>query len=102
MPQSELLEQLTLNINVRLIAGKRFTTGTNGEEAGEGRRLRKAIKEALYLSAVFVRSDWIPWLECLDVHGHVSSMKRTFKEIDLLLGKWLKEHRQARDNHDHE
>ncbi|EXC36848.1 Cytochrome P450 82A3 [Morus notabilis] len=81
---------------------KRFATGTNGEEAGEGRRLKKAIKEALYLSAVFVWSDWIPWPECLDVHGHVSSMKRTFKEIDLLLGKWLEEHRQARDNHDHE
>ncbi|XP_024026402.1 cytochrome P450 82G1, partial [Morus notabilis] len=96
-PLSELLEQLTFNINVRLIVGKRFIKSTVGDADTDARRFKKAIKEALYLSGVFVWSDAIPWAECLDVHGHVNSMKRVFKEIDLVLGKWLEEHRQARE-----
>ncbi|GMN50267.1 hypothetical protein TIFTF001_019430, partial [Ficus carica] len=74
LPLSEQLEQLTFSLN----------------------RFKKAIKEALYLSGVFVWSDAIPWVEWLDIHGHVSSMKRVFKEIDMVLRKWLEEHRQAR------
>ena len=99
VPLSELLEQLTFNINVRLIVGKRFSasaTSYDERASDEARRFKKAIKEALHLSGVFVWSDTIPWLEFLDIHGHVSSMKRTFKEIDMVLGNWLEEHRRAR------
>lgn len=96
VPLSELLEHLTFNINVRLIAGKRFSESTYEEKGSEVNRLKNAIKQALYLSGVFVWSDAIPWLEWLDIHGHVRSMKRTFKEIDAVLSKWLQEHRERR------
>ncbi|EXB84473.1 hypothetical protein L484_015804 [Morus notabilis] len=84
------------NINVRLIAGKRFSGPGKEGGGGEAQRLMKAIKEATYLSGVFPLSDMIPWLECLDIQGHLSSMKRTFEEIDSILGKWVEEHRGAR------
>ena len=45
-------------------------------------------------------SDAIPWLEWLDIHGHVRSMKRTFKEIDLVFSKWLEEHRESKRSED--
>ncbi|KAF4370298.1 hypothetical protein G4B88_012982 [Cannabis sativa] len=98
LPLSELLEQLTFNINVRLIAGKRFSPENFKEKTTEVFRFKEAIKEALHLAGVFVWSDVIPWLEFLDVHGHVRAMKRTFKELDLVMGNWLEEHREARAN----
>ncbi|VVA15772.1 PREDICTED: cytochrome P450 [Prunus dulcis] len=92
---SELIEFLTFNINVRLIAGKRFTAEQYNEKNSEAWRFEKAVKEALYLFGVFVWSDAMPWLEWLDsLFGHVGSMKRCFKELDCVLGKWLEEHRQ--------
>ncbi|PON59364.1 Cytochrome P450, E-class, group I [Trema orientale] len=100
VPLSELLEQLTFNINARLIVGKRFSASAmsfDEKASDEACRFQKAIKEALYLSGVFVWSDAIPWLEFLDIHGHVGAMKRAFKEIDMVLGNWLEEHRRARD-----
>ncbi|KAF3435939.1 hypothetical protein FNV43_RR23031 [Rhamnella rubrinervis] len=96
VPLSELLEHLTFNINLRLIAGKRFSASLYEEKNSEVTRLNNAIKETLYLSGVFVWSDAIPWLEWLDIHGHVRSMKRTFKEIDFVLSKWLEEHRERK------
>lgn len=96
MPLSELLEHLTFNINVRLIAGKRFSESMYEEKSSDVNRLKNAIKEALYLSGVFVWSDAIPWLEWFDVHGHIRSMKRAFKETDLVLSKWLQEHQERR------
>ena len=45
-------------------------------------------------------SDAIPWLEWLGVDGHVRSMKRVWKELDLVLVKWLEEHRRARSECD--
>ncbi|KAF3431667.1 hypothetical protein FNV43_RR26399 [Rhamnella rubrinervis] len=73
VPLSELLEHLTFNINLRLIAGKRFSASMYEEKNSEVSRLNNAIKETLYLSGVFVWSDAIPWLEWLDIHGHKRS-----------------------------
>lgn len=89
---SKLLERVTFNINLKMLAGKRFSSSTYGEENSEPWRYKKAIEEALYLSGIFVMSDAIPWLEWLDHQGHISAMKRTAKEIDAVVGTWLEEH----------
>ncbi|TQE12401.1 hypothetical protein C1H46_002054 [Malus baccata] len=94
---TELLEHLTFNINVKLIAGKRFTAGQYNEKNSDVWRFERALKEALHLFGVFVWSDAMPcfgWLDSL--FGHVSSMKKCFKELDYVLGKWLEEHQQRR------
>ncbi|KAJ6360801.1 hypothetical protein OIU77_004759 [Salix suchowensis] len=62
------------------------------KENSEPWRYKKAIEEALYLSGIFVISDAIPWLEWIDLQGHVSAMKRTSKELDAVIGSWLEEH----------
>nr|POE78942.1 cytochrome p450 82g1 [Quercus suber] len=87
---------MTFNISLRIIVGKRFSATTYGEEKSEACRFRSAIKEALYLSGVFVLSDAFPHLEWMDHRGHVSSMKRTAKELDSVLEIWLAEHLQKR------
>ncbi|XP_020224055.2 cytochrome P450 CYP82D47 [Cajanus cajan] len=96
VPISKLLELTTFNIIVRMIAGKRFGGDTFNEEDNEAWRLRKAIKDATYLFGVFVAADAIPFLSWCDFQGHVSFMKRTAKDMDIILDKWLEEHVRKR------
>ncbi|KAK3182774.1 hypothetical protein Dsin_030060 [Dipteronia sinensis] len=91
---SELIEHLTFNANLKLIAGKRFSEEEYHEKNSEGCRIKEAIKKAMYLTGVFVAGDAIPWVEWMDIQGHVSCMKKTAKEIDFVIGKWLEEHMQ--------
>lgn len=81
-------EELTLNVVVRMVAGKRYE-----DEAG---RCQKAISEFFHLIGIFVVSDAIPWLGWLDVKGHERAMKKTAKDLDVILESWLQEHRQNR------
>ncbi|XP_021285064.1 cytochrome P450 82C4-like [Herrania umbratica] len=90
------LEDLTLNVVVRMVAGKRYFGASAVCSDGEARRCQKAIKEFFRLIGMFVVSDALPFLWWLDVHGHEKAMKKTAKELDDLLEAWLKEHRQRR------
>ncbi|ESW06134.1 hypothetical protein PHAVU_010G022700 [Phaseolus vulgaris] len=93
---SNLLEHMTFNIIVRMIAGKRFGGDTVNEEDNEAWKLRKAIKDATYLCGIFVVADAIPSLSWFDFQGHLSFMKRTAKKLDFILQKWLEEHVKTR------
>ncbi|KAL8516580.1 hypothetical protein ACS0TY_015010 [Phlomoides rotata] len=93
-------ENLTFNITVRMLAGKRFSFW-NGDE--KDKQFKEAIKKALYLSGVFVFSDAIPSLEWLDIGGYIKAMKQTAKDIDRVLEDWVQERIQTRkkDQTDH-
>ncbi|KAG2380939.1 Cytochrome P450 [Vigna angularis] len=93
---SNLLEHMTFNIIVRMIAGKRFGGDTSNDEDNEAWKLRKAIKDATYLSGVFVVADAIPSLSWFDFQGHLSFMKRTAMKLDSILERWLQEHVKTR------
>ncbi|PIA48145.1 hypothetical protein AQUCO_01400611v1 [Aquilegia coerulea] len=85
---------LTLNMTVRMVAGKRYF-GTSAElDENEARRLQQAIKDLFYLLGMFVVSDAIPFLGWLDFQGHEKAMRRTAIEIDSILGRWLEEHKR--------
>ncbi|KAF5197501.1 Cytochrome p450 [Thalictrum thalictroides] len=87
---------LTLNITVRMVAGKRYFGESSKEDKEEARQIQKVVKDFFYLFAMFVVSDAIPFLGWLDIQGHVKAMKRTAKEIDSILGRWLDEHKQKK------
>ncbi|XP_076909832.1 xanthotoxin 5-hydroxylase CYP82C4-like [Bidens hawaiensis] len=88
------LEHMMLNIVVMMVAGKRyFGAGGGGDEAEQ---CQKAISEFFRLIGIFVVSDAIPCLWWLDLHGYEKEMKKTAKDLDLVLGGWLEEHRQKR------
>ncbi|KAM7527439.1 hypothetical protein LguiB_030849 [Lonicera macranthoides] len=88
------IEDLTMDISIRMLVGKRFSREGEG---GETWRFKQAAKQALYLGGTFVVSDVIPSIEWLDIGGHVKSMKQTAKELDRVIGKWLEEHIQKRN-----
>ncbi|KAF9620741.1 hypothetical protein IFM89_014345 [Coptis chinensis] len=85
---------LTLNISVRMVAGKRYF-GTSSILDDEARRISQATKDFFRLAGMFVVSDFVPFLfGWLDFQGHEKAMKRTAKEVDYILGGWLEEHRR--------
>jgi len=96
VPISNLLEQMTFNTIVRMIAGKRFGGDTVNQEENEAWKLRKTIKDATYLFGTFVVADAIPSLSWFDFQGYLSFMKSTAKQTDLILEKWLEEHLRKR------
>ncbi|KAM7280017.1 hypothetical protein ACFE04_007151 [Oxalis oulophora] len=85
------LEDLTLNMIVRMVAGKRFE-----EDDDESRRCQVAINQFFHLIGIFVLGDALPFLGWLDFQGHEKAMKKTAKELDCILGNWIKEHRERR------
>lgn len=91
------LEDLMLNMVVRMVAGKRyFGAAAKGGGEEEARRCQKAISQFFRLIGVFVVSDGIPCLGWLDIGGHEKAMKETAKELDDILETWLDEHRKHR------
>lgn len=91
------LEELTLNVVVRMVAGKRyFGASAKCEDGDEARRCQTAIGQFFHLIGIFVVADALPFLWWLDLQGHEKAMKKTAKELDGILGGWLEEHRQRR------
>ncbi|PON59360.1 Cytochrome P450, E-class, group I, partial [Trema orientale] len=84
---------VTMNTIVRMVFGKR-----NG--VIEHRRFVKAIQDFMYLSGVFVPSDYIPYTEWLDFQGYAGSMKRVAKELDQIMSRWLEDHLTNRPRSD--
>ncbi|XVF32143.1 hypothetical protein REPUB_Repub17cG0056600 [Reevesia pubescens] len=96
---NELLERLTFNINLRMIVGKPFSSSSYAQVNSEPWRYEKAIKQALYLFGIFVLADALPWLEWMDIQGHVHAMKKTAKELDSVISVWLEDHlRKKKEN----
>nr|GMC57085.1 cytochrome P450 CYP82D47-like [Ipomoea batatas] len=87
---------LSRNMSVRMVGGKRLTGDGVDCNKEEARRCEKVIREFLYFFGVFVLSDYFPFLEWLDLQGHMKSMKRIAKELDNLVGGWLEEHKKRR------
>ncbi|PIA48146.1 hypothetical protein AQUCO_01400612v1 [Aquilegia coerulea] len=86
---------LTLNVSIRMVAGKRYFGSSAEEDENEARRLQKAITDFFYLLGMFVVSDAIPFLEgWVDFQGHEKAMKKTAKDVDGILQKWLEEHKR--------
>ncbi|XP_068655284.1 cytochrome P450 CYP82D47-like [Aristolochia californica] len=93
----EWFVDLTFNTIVMMIAGKRYFGSNITADLEEARRAKKAIGEFFVLLGAFVPSDALPFLEWLDLKGHISAMKRVFKELDSMMSLWVNEHRQRRN-----
>ncbi|KAL3616318.1 hypothetical protein CASFOL_039708 [Castilleja foliolosa] len=100
---SKWAEELTLNVIMRMITGKRYTDGTESVE--KGRSFREVVKEFMFISGQFVVSDSIPFgpLRWIDYQGHIKSMKRISEELSIISEKWIDQHigkAESRDEQD--
>ncbi|MBA0741984.1 hypothetical protein Gogos_015101 [Gossypium gossypioides] len=87
---------LTHNIALRMVGGKRYFVPNADCEEAEARRCEKVMRDFSHLFGVFLLSDAIPFLRWLDFLGYEKAMKRTAKELDSIVGGWLEEHKQKR------
>jgi len=89
---------LTLNVILRMVAGKRFFGAIAASDEKEARQCQKAFREFFQMMGLSLVGDAIPWLGWLDLGGHQKAMKTTAKEMDCLVSEWLEEHKQKRDS----
>ncbi|KAJ1390456.1 Cytochrome P450 [Sesbania bispinosa] len=68
--------QLTFNMILRMIAGKRYFGSMDVDEEKEAERCLKALNKFMRLMGVFTVGDAIPCLRWLDVGGHEKAMKK--------------------------
>lgn len=94
---SERFELLTLNVIIRMIAGKRYFSD-DVEIDEEAVRVGKIVKEYMYVSGFFTPSDVMPFMKWFDFQGQVKSMKRVARELDVLCSSWVEEHKVKRLN----
>ncbi|OVA15439.1 Cytochrome P450 [Macleaya cordata] len=98
---------LTLNMSVKMIVGKRYfgassttTSSTCADDQlgddDEAGRCQKALRNFFRLLGLFVLSDAIPFLRWLDLGGYEREMKSTGKELDVIMEGWLEEHKRKR------
>ncbi|KAK1555102.1 hypothetical protein Q3G72_021894 [Acer saccharum] len=85
-------EDATLNLILRLIVGKRC----NAQEGGGSGGWREELTTFMELSGKFLVSDALPFLRWLDIGGDEKSMKKTAKELDIVVQGWLEEHKKKR------
>ncbi|KAK1436564.1 hypothetical protein QVD17_02345 [Tagetes erecta] len=86
--------ELNMNLMLKLLAGKRYTGGGDGEDDEEMMSCRKVIREWVEYLGQFLVADALPFLRWLDLGGYEKEMSRVARELDSMVGKWLAEHRQ--------
>ncbi|XP_049392829.1 xanthotoxin 5-hydroxylase CYP82C4-like [Solanum stenotomum] len=93
---TDWLEKMNFGLIVKMIAGKNYESGGDGDEEVE--RFRESFKKFLVLSMEFVLWDAFPirLFKWIDFQGHVKLMKKTFKDIDSISQRWLDEHVKRR------
>nr|BBD34753.1 putative cytochrome P450 [Eschscholzia californica subsp. californica] len=91
-------EEVANNVVIRVIVGK-LSFGTkivDGKE--EAVEYKTVMDELLRLASLSLLSDMAPILGWLDFfQGSVRKMKQTGKRLDVLLEKWLGEHREKKN-----
>ncbi|XP_059454115.1 cytochrome P450 CYP82D47-like [Corylus avellana] len=92
----QLFGDMTLNVILRMIAGKRYFFTTTVADEEESQRIQKSVRVFFHYIGLFVVSDTIPYIGLLDFGGHEKAMKKVAKELDSLVGEWLEEHKRKR------
>ncbi|KAI3802366.1 hypothetical protein L1987_30498 [Smallanthus sonchifolius] len=90
--------ELNMNTMLKIVAGKRYTGGVEGEDEEEMMSCREVIREWFQYLGKFLVADALPFLDWLDLGGYEKTMKRVARELDSMFGKWLEEHRQKRSS----
>ncbi|KAI3455147.1 hypothetical protein Pfo_011810 [Paulownia fortunei] len=96
---SRWVEQMTLNIIVKMIVGKKYENApAHGAKAREVESFREIMRDITYLSGQFVLSDVIPipLLRWMDLQGDIKGMKRVSKELEGIIQNWIDEHSKRR------
>nr|GMD93713.1 cytochrome P450 CYP82D47-like [Ipomoea batatas] len=88
---------VTLNVVLRMVAGKRFFGTTVIGDEKERRLCQRVFREFFHFLGVSVPADALPFLGWLDIGGYEKTMKEVAKEMDFLVDEWLQEHHRKKE-----
>ncbi|RVW50473.1 Cytochrome P450 CYP82D47 [Vitis vinifera] len=89
---------LTLNVILRMVAGKRYFSASDASENKQAQRCRRVFRDLFHLVGLFAVADAIPFLGWLDWGRHENTLKKTAIEMDSIAQEWLEEHRRRKDS----
>ncbi|KAL5080130.1 hypothetical protein RYX36_008551 [Vicia faba] len=85
--------QLTLNMVLRMVVGKRCFGDVDEANKEEAKIFLENIRDFMRLIGTFTVGDGVPFLKRLDLGGHEKEMKKCARKFDEMLNEWLEEHR---------
>ncbi|XP_019174417.1 PREDICTED: cytochrome P450 CYP82D47-like [Ipomoea nil] len=88
---------LTLNVVLQMVAGKRYFGTAAVSDEKEGQRCQRVLRDFVKFVGVFVPADALPFLGWFDIGGYEKSMKEVAKEMDSLMHEWIQEHRLKKE-----
>lgn len=86
--------ELTLNVMMRMIAGKRYC-GEDVEDSEEARRFQEIVEETFALSAATNPGDFLPVLRFLDHRGAERKLERLQEKRDAFMQRLIDENRRS-------
>lgn len=87
--------EMTLNILMRMIAGKRYY-GENMTEVEEARHFREIVTETFQLSGATNIVDFLPVVKWFGLNGHEKRLAILQRKRDGLMQNLIEEHRRMR------
>lgn len=90
------LGDMTLNVILTMVAGKRYSVAAAGDEKKEARKVQTALRELFDYLGMFLVGDAVPYLRWLDWGGHEKAMKKSATEMHAIVEEWVEEHKQRR------
>lgn len=88
-----LLSGFTLNVIMRMMAGKRYY---GGEDNAEAKEVRELISETFELAGFTYVGDFLPILKLFDFDGYVKRVKKLGSRLDKFMQELVDEHRRNR------
>ncbi|KAH6825079.1 cytochrome P450 [Perilla frutescens var. hirtella] len=90
------LSELTFNIMMRMLAGKRFFN--EGDESEEGQKFRTLINKVFEMAQASNPQDFLPFLQWIDYGGFTKKLAALAGEMDEMLQSLVDEHRRETKN----
>ncbi|KAG7025244.1 Isoflavone 2'-hydroxylase [Cucurbita argyrosperma subsp. argyrosperma] len=87
-----MVKELTLNITMRMVAGKRYY-GEETDESSEARTFRAIVDELFEFMLAQYPADFLPILKYIDIQGFMKRAKKLIKRVDAFWQGIVDEHR---------
>ncbi|XP_022959856.1 isoflavone 2'-hydroxylase-like [Cucurbita moschata] len=87
-----MVKELTLNITMRMVAGKRYY-GEETDESSEAMTFRAIVDELFEFMLAQYPADFLPILKYIDIQGFMKRAKKLIKRVDAFWQGIVDEHR---------
>ncbi|XP_010541076.1 PREDICTED: cytochrome P450 CYP82D47-like [Tarenaya hassleriana] len=97
---SREFHDLTANISLMMLSGKRYFGESHTVEEREAKKCRKLVRDFRDYFGLYLFSDFLPGLGWLLDWPIKRAMKRTAKDFDEIIESWVAEHRMKKKDRD--